>query len=210
MKNNVMVALVSGAIVSLGAITSVQAQTQLTNPWSGDGAEVDININVGQIGEVWSSVGTGQEREGDSPLVLEITNGAGNIPAEGRKLDVLNHYANVDYEIYVDLGDGDIPEFSRFHVLVDVSNSNSYDAVAGGGSAGATEALAANTITWDRRDSGTGYLGGNNPGTPVLALTDSMSNLPKQTNIEYAADAIHGLPSQSVTDFDVVWTIAAN
>lgn len=210
MKNNIMVALVSGAVVSLGTITSVQAQQTLPNPWAGDGAEVDININVGQIGEVWSSVGTGQARNGDTPLVLEITNAAGNIPAEGRELDTLNHYANVNYDVYVDLGNGDIPEFSRFHVLVDVSNSGSYDAVAGGGSAGATEALAANVITWDRRDSGTGYVGGNNPSTPVLALSDSMSNLPNQTNIEYAADAIHGLPSQASADFDVVWTIAAN
>lgn len=206
MKNNMVLAIVSGAVVSLGAVAGVQAQA-ISNPWTGDGAEVDININVGELGEVWSNVGTGQARDGDAALVLEITNAAGNVPPSGIAQDTLNHFANVNYEVYVDL-DGDIPEWSRFHVLVNPSNSGAYDAVAGGGSAGATQAMADTIVTWDLRGAND-YQGANVPGVPVLALSDVAVPNANQTPIEYVADAIHGLPSNTTTDFDVVWTIAA-
>lgn len=206
MKNNVVVALVSGAVVSLGAVSSVQAQTPLANPWEGDGDTVGIEVNVGAIGEVYSDVGSGQARNGDPDLTLDITNAGGVIPPEGIENDTVTHLSNVDYQVYVNL-DGDIPEFSRFHVLVGVGNRGSYSSVLGGNIQGGTEATADTIITWDRRDPA--YAGANVPQTPVLALSNSANTSGTPTLVDYAADAIHGMPSTGNTPFDVVWTIAA-
>ena len=196
------------ALAAMGIAGAASAQT-LNNPWTGDGAEVDVEIVVGEIGEVWSSVGTGQARDGDPALTLEITNAGGNVPPEGIASDTLNHYANVAYDVLVDI-DGDIPEWSRFHVLAGINNQGSYDAVAGGGTGGNTQADADNTITWDRRDAGTGYIG-TQPGTPVNVLSGAASNSANSTAVDYAADAIHGLPALTTgTPIEVIYTIAAN
>ena len=186
---------------------SAMAQN-LNNPWAGDGAEVDVQINVGQIGEVWSSIGTGQARFGNPAVGLEITNAAGNVPPAGIAEDTLFHYANVNYEVLVEL-DGDIPEMSRFHMVVGVSNRGSYNAVSGGGSAGATQAAGDTIIMWDRRDAGTGYVGANVPNSPVTVLSGNSALNANGTAVDYVADAIHGLPPVSNDPIQLIYTIAA-
>lgn len=195
------------ALAAVGFAGAASAQT-LTNPWAGDGGEVDVEIVVGQIGEVFSSVGTGQDRNNDPALPLEITNAGGNIPPSGIAIDTLFHFANVDYDVLVDIN-GDIPEFSRFHILAGIQNRGSYDAVAGGGTAGATQAVADNVVTYDRRAASTGYIG-NQPGTPITLLSGTAANSLQTTLVDYAADAIHGLPAVTAgTATEVIYTIAA-
>lgn len=199
--------------VGIAALAAVgfagSAMAQISNPWTNDGAEVGVEIEVGALGEVWSTMGTDQARNGAAAPTLAITNAGGTIPPTGIATDTLNHYANVNYQVSVGLN-GDIPEFTRFHVLVGVTNRGAYNAV-GAGLPGQTDAVAATTITWDRRDSGTGYVGNGVNGPSYSALTGTASTTSNATMVDYAADAIHGLPPlTSATPVEVVWTIAQN
>ena len=197
------------ALAAMGIAGAASAQ-QLTNPWAGDGAEVDVEIIVGAIGEVYSAIGTDQARNSAPAVGLEITNAAGNVPSAGIAEDTLFTLANVNHEVSVEL-DGDIPEMSRFHIVVNPSNRGSYDAVAGGGSAGATQAAGDQIITWDRRDAVTGYLvGANEPNSPVAVLTGTPVLNAVATPVDYVADAIHGLPPVGSDPIELIYTIAQN
>jgi hypothetical protein len=182
------------------------AMAQIVNPWD-DEAQVGVNINVGQLGEVWSNLGTDQYRNNVPAPTLQITNAGGTIPASGIAEDTINHFANVNYQVSVELDSGNIPEFSRFHVLVGIQNRGAYDAV-GAGLPGQTDAVANTIITFDRRDSATGYIG-NQPGTAYPALNGTPSTSSNATQVDYAVDAIHGLPPQAGTSIELLWTIAA-
>jgi hypothetical protein len=185
---------------------SAMAQTTIDNPWDNE-AQVGVNINVGQLGEVWSNLGTAQYRNSVPAPTLQITNAGGTIPASGIAEDTINHFANVNYQVSVQLASGNIPEFSRFHVLVGIQNRGLYNAV-GAGLPNQVDAIADTTITFDRRDSATGYIG-NQPATAYQALTDTPSTSSKATLVDYAVDAIHGLPAQGGTNVELLWTIAA-
>jgi len=201
------VKMLCAGLLALALMAAPAFADPLTNPWADDGAQVGVTITVGQLGEVWSSIGTGQARSADPNASLSITNAGGFIPAAGIAEDSLYHYANVAYQVSVHIV-GDIPEWSRFHVLVGVNNRGDYNSVFAG-LPGQTDVAADKVITWDRRDAGTGYLGGNVPGTPVAALTGAVSTAANTTLVDYAADAIHGLPPVGDKDVTVVWTIAS-
>ena len=178
---------------------SLGAMAELDNPWTNDGAEVNVDIKVSALGEVWSSIGTGQARNGDSNITLDITNGAGQIPQAGRAEDTIGALANVDYNVNVDL-EGTIPDYSMFHILVGINNRGNYNGVGQH-----TSADADTILTWDRRD-GSWHSNPNNP----LAFTGVGQATAKSVKVDYAAEARHGMPDmQTVDDLQVVWTISS-
>ncbi|MCG5541335.1 MULTISPECIES: hypothetical protein [unclassified Halorhodospira] len=191
----------SVSLVALTAMGFAGAASAFDNPWEGDGAEVNVEIVVGEWGEVWSAIGTGQARDGDPAVSLEITNAAGIIPEGGIVEDTVNHVANVDYEVLVDI-EGDIPEWTMFHVLADIQNRGEYNGVGQH-----DQAMADKIVTW-RRDDG-GYIG-SQPGTPQLILSGTAGTSATSTEVDYAAEARHGLPEVTDgQDFQVIYTIAA-
>jgi hypothetical protein len=191
-------------LAALGLMAAPTMAQQLTNPWSGDGAEVKITIDVPAIGEVWSSIGSGQARNNNPNVVLQITNAGGFIPAAGIAEDTVYANSNVNYEVSVEL-DGDIPAWTRFHVLVGVQNRGAYNSVFAG-LPGQTDVDAATVITFDRRD--TGFVGANTPGNAIPAFTGVAGSSATPTLVDYAADAIHGMPAISDMDIELIWTIA--
>jgi len=182
----------------------------LTNPWVDDGDTVDVNLNVPPMGEVYSSIGTGQARNDDPAINLKVTNAGGVIPQEGIAEDTLNHYSNVSYNVFVEI-DGDIPNYSRFHVIVNPQND--YSSITSNIAAGHNPVQADKVITWDRRvggQYGQGGYGANAPGDTIKAFSGSPSINSHQTNVDYAMDAIMGIPPEnSDKNIDVIWTIAA-
>jgi hypothetical protein len=193
---------------------SAMAAGPLANPWVNDGAEVGVQIEVGEIGEVFTTRGTNQARNGELLPELQITNAGGTIPPAGIAIDTLWHMANVNYQVSVELdtnnmGLTDIPEWSRFHVLVGVANRGSYNAVFAG-LPGQVDVVADQVITWDRRDSTTGYLG-NQPNVPIplTTLLSTPSTSLRTTAVDYAADAINGLPPIGASTVELVYTIAS-
>jgi hypothetical protein len=181
----------------------------IDNPWTNDGAEVELNVQVGTIGEVWSAKGTNQARHGHAPVDLIVTNAGGFIPLGGRYEDTVFHFANVDYEVSVDIS-GTIPDWTRLHVVVGPTNRGVYDCVnVAVCLVGQTNVIAGQIITW-RRDTG-GYLG-NQPGTPVATImAGPYSASATATDVDYAADAIHGLPPVNLpgNPVEVIYTIAS-
>jgi hypothetical protein len=186
------------------------ASTPISNPWAGDGAETLLNIQVGTIGEVWSALRTDQARNGVPRQNLIITNAGGFIPAGGKLADTIYHFANVDYEVSVDIANGTIPLWSRFHVIIGITNFAAFNSVFAGG-VGHVNPVATEVVTW-RRDAGPGYdLSGEQPGTPEVVYSGTYSASAVPTAVAYAADAIHGLPPVNLpgAPIDVIWTIAS-
>jgi|GEM_PF-7034575 len=205
------------AAVALLALLAVPVMAVEPNPWS-DSCDVDVEITIPEMAELWSNLGTGQERNAAAPPTLTVTNAGGIIPAEGIAQDTLNHLSNIAVTVSVELeGATPIPEWTRFHVLVAPSNRGSYNCVfAWGGAAGATFMLgswsitnvnADAVITWDRRDSGTGYVG-IQPDVPQVAFTGSATTNSVAHLVDYAVDAIHGMPTAGSSTPTVMWTIA--
>lgn len=178
----------------------------LFNPWANE-ATPEVKIEVNPIGEVWSDLGTNQYRNHAAIPNLRITNAAGIIPAAGKAADTVSHFANVDYVVSVDLGTtNSIPNWTRFHILWNISNRAAYTSV-GAGFPGAIEAVASTIVTY-RRDAG-GYIG-TTPGTPVAVQSAGASASATPTPVDYAADAIHGLPSVGTSlPIEVIYTIAS-
>ena len=171
------------------------------NPWAGDGDTVAFGVLVPNITELWSNIGTGQARNGAPAVVLEITNAGGVIPATGKASDVLNHISNVPVQIYVTL-QGDIPVYTRFHVIIEPTNA--YDCMPWG--MGTTPCAATTIITWDRRDPA--YVG-NALNVEIAAFTGIVTTGIIPHNVDYAVDAIHGMPAKGTTNTTVLWTIAS-
>jgi hypothetical protein len=192
------------ALAAFGFAGTAMAGTPIANPWATDGAQVGVNIEVGALGEVWSAMGTAQIRNSVAPPTLTITNAGGTIPAAGIANDTVYHYANVNYQVSVDIS-GNIPDWTRFHVLWGVANRGSYNSVFAG-LAGQTNVSAATVVTY-RRDGG-GYIG-NQPGTPVVVQTGIPSTAANSTLVDYAVDAINGLPPvTAATPITLTYTIA--
>jgi hypothetical protein len=203
---NLLKYALAGALFA-GFAGSAMAQP-IDNPWEGDGAEVNININVGAIGEVWSTVGTNQARFSHPALELDIDNAGGFLAPTGIAWDTVSHFANVNYDVYTQISAlSNIPEWTRFHILWGIQNRGAYNAV-NGNLVGQTNAIADTIVTYDRRDAGTGYIG-NQPGTPVLVDSGTAGPTANSDLVDYAADAIHGLPPQTTgAAVEVIYTIA--
>ena len=184
-------------ILLLGMSSGVMA---LDNPWKDDGAEVNVTLSISQMGEVWSAIGTGQARDGDSALKLEIDNAAGILPSDGSGVaeDTLSHFANVDYNVLVDIA-GEIPENARFHVLLNPTNRGLYDEINSGG--GTTVPIADGIFT---------FTGTQTEGTDIKTLiTNNASLTSNSTPVDYAMDAISGLPPVGDEDIEGIYTITA-
>lgn len=200
------------ALFALPVMADVEA-----NPWD-DCCDVQVLITIPQMAELWSNLGTAQERQSASPAGVKVTNAGGIIPAEGIAEDTLTHLSNIGVDVSVELSSSPnhIPEWTRFHVIVAPSNRGSYNCVfAWGGDAGATFSLgsisitnvnAANIITWDRR-AGTTYVG-NLPDTAYDAFSGSATTNSVGHLVDYAVDAIHGMPATGSMTPTVIWTIA--
>lgn len=200
-----MRSLVIAAAITAAFATQAMASTPIVNPWVNDGDAADLNIQVGTIGEVWSALGTAQDRSSAPRENLIITNAAGLIPAGGKYLDTVSHFANINYEVSATLS-GNIPEWTRFHVLVNISNFAAFGDVFS--NAAGTDPLVTQTITWDRRSPA--YVG-NQPNVAYVALSGTYSATATNTPVAYAADAIHGLPAANLpgNPITVTWTIAS-
>ena len=178
-----------------------------------DCCDVDVTVKIDAITELWSSLGTAQERQSAAPPVLNVTNASGVIPASGKAQDTMAVCANVDTDISVAiLGGTNIPTGTRFHVIVAPTNRATYNCVGawtnGQVISGVTieNVVAAKVITWDRRASG--YVG-TAPGTSVPAYSGTTAINAVSTAVDYAADAIHEMPAIQEVTPTVMWTIAA-
>lgn len=193
----VLVALTIVALLGLVAFAD-------TNPWEDDGDTVAFEVVIPNITEVWSTIGSGQARSSALDVELEITNAGGVIPASGKAHDTISHLSNVPVKVFVTLV-GNIPAWSRFHVIVGITNENDYDSVATW--AGRTQPAADKIITWDRR--ATAYTG-NQPSIEIEAFTGLATTASIQHKVDYAVDAINGLPPLGDASVEIIWTIASN
>jgi len=196
-------------LISLSALMvfSFSGIVLATNPHQNN-CDVGVDVNIPHVTELYSTVGTNQDRHSASNPIIEVTNAYGKIPSSGRTSDTINYLTNgTSIEVSVEL-DLTIPNFSRFHVIVNPSNPSAYNMVTStmpGG--GGVQVNADKVITWDKR-GGSSWGGSNTLNSPVVAFTGSSSTLPSTVDVHYAVDAIHGLPSQGTTSTSVTWTIS--
>jgi hypothetical protein len=200
-------------LAAIGLAGTAWASTPIANPWTNDGAEVNLNVQVGTIGEVWSAKGTDQARNGHPAVNLVVTNAGGFIPATGRYADTVYHFANVNYEVSVDLS-GTIPNWTQLHVIIAPTNRGTYNCaqlLQANCLVGQTAVAASQIVTW-RRDTAGYVLGNAIPGTPVVTMTGVYSASAVATDVDYAADAIYGLPPVNLpgNPVQIIWTIASN
>lgn len=181
-----VVALIALVVAPVGA-TDVMTK----NYWSTN--EVGVELTVVPIGELWTAL---------RDVNLQIDNASGVISESSRATDTLTSFANVPYEVFVQLS-GDLPIYSRFHVLVNPKNDNYNDVNARDGSIRPNEEYL---ITWDRRING---FAGNQPDQAYFAFAGVPTYNTTQKRVDYVADAIHGLPNDGFKAFKLIWTIAA-
>jgi hypothetical protein len=180
--------------IALSAAVAMFGATAVAQPSALDeGESVAITIQVGPIGELWTSL---------SDATLEVTNAYGMIPDEGKALDTVNHFANVDYDVTVELDGGSPPAETRFHIMIGIQNFADFDTSMNvpAGFAGQTPAVADAEFTWT-------------PGqtTQHTALSNQAPTASaNQTSVAYAIEARDGMPANTNTNFDVVWTITQN
>ena len=194
------------AIVGLMAVLAAPGLAQtLTNPWA-DCTDIGFSITIPPMIELWSSLGTAQQRSGAEAVALTVTNIGGFIPTGGIAQDAICYLGNtVPIDVSVQL-DGDIPEQTRFHVIIAPTNRGSYNSVFAG-LAGQVDVAATKVITWDRR-AGSTYVG-NLLGTPIAAFSGVASVDAQSVLVDYAVDAIHGMPANgAVATPTVLWTLA--
>ncbi|MBA7475852.1 hypothetical protein ES707_11226 [subsurface metagenome] len=184
------------------------------NPWQGC-CDVKVEIVIPEMAELWSDLGDAQERHSALAKPVKITNAGGIIPSEGIYQDTLKHISNINVAVSVALLGG-IPPWTRFHVIVGPANRGAYNCVfAWGGIAGATFLLGAipitnvdadKVITWDRRSDA--YIG-SELGTAYDAFTGVATTQIVPHAVDYAVDAINGMPIVGSRTPTVMWTITS-
>jgi hypothetical protein len=178
------------------------------NPWTEE-AQPDVNILVGSIAEVWSTLGNDQVRNSAPTPNLQITNAGGKILANGKYHDTLNHWANVNYTVSVALDAAGIPNETRLHVIVKPTNAATYNCVAPClNFAGNVPVTASQVITWSR--TGNAYQGGNSPGveTVITGINGAPTFSILSDAVDYAADAINALPPTGSQVTELIYTIS--
>ena len=197
------------AIVGLLAVLAAPGLAQpLANPWA-DCTDIGFNITIPPMIELWSTIGTNQQRNSAPAVALTVTNAGGTIPAGGKAEDAIAYLGNtVPIDVSVQL-DGDIPVWTRFHVIIAPTNRPLYNSVFAG-LAGQVDVVVdagmGKVITWDRRD--TGHVG-NVLSTPYAAFSGIASAASQSVDVDYAVDAIHGMPANgAVATPTVLWTLA--
>lgn len=196
------------AAVALLALLTLPVMAVEANPWS-DCSDVQVEITIPEMAELWSSLGTGQERNDNLPAQVKVTNAGGIIPQEGIAEDTLTHCSNINVTVSVTLQDG-IPPWTRFHVIVAPSNRESYNCVWAlpegyYGTHLIENVVADEVITWDRRSDA---YSGNQLGAVIEAFTGSAGTASVAHQVDYAVDAIMGMPSVGSKTPTVIWTIA--
>ena len=189
------------AVVALMAVPALAA-----NPWA-DCTDVAFNITIPPMVELWSTIGTAQQRDSAPAVALTVTNAGGLIPVGGKAQDAITYLGNtVPINVSVQLN-GDIPVWTRFHVIIDpTTNKDTYTSVGAGTGGAYINVTATKVVTWDRRD--TGYLG-NTLGMAYPAFSGIASVLPLSVRVDYAVDAINGMPTSGATAAPVVlWTLS--
>ena len=194
------------AVVALLALPGQAVDLNASNPWQ-NCTDVSFSITIPPMIELWSTIGTAQQRDSAPAVALTVTNAGGLIPAGGKAQDAITYLGNtVPIDVSVELN-GDIPVWTRFHVIIDpTTNKDTYTSVGAGTGGAYINVTATKVVTWDRRD--TGYLG-NTLGMAYPAFSGIASVLPLSVRVDYAVDAINGMPTSGATAAPVVlWTLS--
>jgi len=201
------------AVVALLALLALPVMAAPgPNPWDGC-CDVDVTITIPEIAELWSHLGTGQERSLTPAPIVTVTNAGGIIPQTGIAEDKLWHCSNIPVTVWVTLeSTPGIPPWTRFHVIVGVTNRGDYNCVGAwpNGAHGANYTIVNatatdSTITWDR---GATTYSGKQPDFAYVAFDGSAGPDMVPHLVDYAVDAINGMPAVGSSTPTVMWTIA--
>lgn len=203
---NKLLTIAAAAVLS---VSGLALAGDLANPWANDGAQVKLTVTVSPIAELWSTIGTNQSRNGAAPVALTVDNAGGRIAATGGKVsDTISYLSNVAIQAKVSL-QGNIPEWTRLHIIVKPTNAYNCAPDVDHSFAGSVPAIADKVITW-RHQGGSTYAG-YQPGDAVQAFTGAASTASTQVPVDYAMDSVDGMPAlNSGMDSTIVWTIATN
>lgn len=199
-----MLRKVAFGIAAVAAMVFAGQAMAQTNPWAPAQTTVPVNINVGEMVELFTSV---------APVNLQIVDAGNNQGSTQAVSRVVNHLHNVNVDVSVYIDD-DITDYTQFHILIEPvavwlepADANTDRTVSWRREAGVYSAASGG---FDNQVSSAGIGSGN----AVLAFS-ALANAPVTTgdpdavkDIQYFADARNVLPPTGSEGFNVVWTIA--
>lgn len=192
----------TASIAALAVLGFAGAASAQSNPWAPGQTTVPITVTVQEMVELYTSV---------APTVaLEIVDAGDNQGSAKAVQRTLTHLHNVPVKVSASI-DGDIPNNTQFHILIDPVPS--WVAMADSG--------ASRTLSWRREGAGTysaasggapNQVSGTGVGNAVEAFTAAVNAPGTGTvrTIQYFADSRNAMAAVGSAGFNVVWTIAKN